>query len=299
MRRNLRTYLKAFGQIYPLYSGCGTLANSSVFRRALENERARVMVSLDVGAKIIVPTNDFIGRAIYYFADLDPKITWVCRKLLRPGDTVIDIGANLGLVALTAAALVGERGLVHAFEPQPEFVNLLRRSARVNAFRHLRIHGVALGMEDGELELFVPRWNAGRASLVRREASGGRGMVVPVRDAGTYLNALGFGPIRLLKIDVEGYEPYVINAAANFLSAHPPDCILFELNDYTGRFSEQEVVKQLVALDYEFLEIRRSLIRMRLFRIDMKRPRDGYGNDVLAVRRGPGSSEIVASVAAA
>ncbi|MFM7269960.1 MAG: hypothetical protein ACKOZT_15490, partial [Cyanobium sp.] len=59
------------------------------------------------------------------------------RCLLQPGDSVIDIGANLGVYALSMARVVGDTGKVRAFEPASETAALLRESARLNGFHQL------------------------------------------------------------------------------------------------------------------------------------------------------------------
>ncbi|MGH7293079.1 MAG: hypothetical protein ACREJT_17790, partial [Myxococcota bacterium] len=126
--------LRALSRCYPLKSGLGTLASSRPFLRALDGEQGLHWARLRCGAQILVPLDDFVGRALWFFGDLDPKLTWICERLLRPGDTVLDIGANLGLVSLIARERVGASGAVHAFEPQPELVELIGQSARANGF---------------------------------------------------------------------------------------------------------------------------------------------------------------------
>jgi FkbM family methyltransferase len=265
----------------------------------MKTENPEVVKSIRRRTKIIVPTNDYIGRAIYFFGDLDPKVTWVCAQILRPGDVVLDIGANIGLISLTAAAIVGESGTVHSFEPQPDLADLIRRSARANGFDHLHVHCLALGSRDGAFELFVPDSNAGSASIVRRGHSGpGRSIPVHVSHAGQYLEGLNLPQIRLIKLDVEGYEQFIVKSSRDFLRRNEPNAILFELNDYNRSFSEQEIIREFVELGYQFLEIRRTLLNMRLFRIDMSRPAERYGNDILAVKSGPVSEDIMARVRA-
>lgn len=61
------------------------------------------------------------------------------RMLLNPGDSVIDLGANLGVYALSMARVVGKRGRVTAFEPASETAALLRASALLNGFTQLEV----------------------------------------------------------------------------------------------------------------------------------------------------------------
>ncbi|MEI6160727.1 MAG: FkbM family methyltransferase [Roseococcus sp.] len=292
----LRAALRGLGHAYPLYSGCGTIANSAAWRAMMAGAPEEAVAPIrGTAARLIVPTGDFIGAAVYGLGDLDPKVTWVARRILRPGDTALDIGANLGLVAMAMADAVGPGGRVEAFEPQPRFAALARRSAELNGFAHLTLHEVALGQRDATVELHIPHENMGRASIGRAE---GADEVIQVtqRHAGALLGSLHLGSIRLIKMDVEGYETEVVAGAEAFLRANPPDAILFELNDYEGAFRDQPLIGQLMALGYRFAEIPRCLWRMRLNRIDPQTATARLANDILAVREGAAGEAILASV---
>jgi FkbM family methyltransferase len=280
----LSQILRAAGSLYPLYSGCGTIANSRVFRSALAAESSERTIRLKSGALIIVPTDDYVGRSIYYFGDLDRKLTWLCREILRPGDVAIDIGANIGLVSLNMAAFVGPSGRVEAFEPQPRLWPFLRRSIELNSFSQITLHPIALGAEDGTLELSIPLFNSGGASLHHRYDNNDC-VEITVRNSGKYLSSLDLPRIRLMKIDVEGYEQVVLSNATSFFVSNPPESILFELNDHSVPFHEQPVVLLLRDLDYELYNIPRSLLRMRLEKIPKSITRASRSHDVLGIRR--------------
>lgn len=243
------------------------------------------------GAEILVPIEDWIGRTLYYFGDLDPKITWVLKRILRPGDTVLDIGANVGLVSIIARQIVGNNGKVHAFEPQPTLVDLMYKSLEKNGYSDVVIHKVALGVEKEEKELFIPEGHFGAASLIRESFKGNK-ISVRVENATTYLASLGLPPIRLVKMDVEGYEAEIIKGAWDFFETNRPDAILFELNDHSVPFFQQPVIGLLSELGYQFLNIRKSKLKMRLCRINSSTPSKQYGHDILAAPTGQIYDEI-------
>ena len=110
------------------------------------------------------------------------------------------------------------------------------------------------------------------------------------------LESLQLGPIRLMKMDVEGHETDIIAGAEAFLRRNPPDAILFELNEYDGAFGEQELVTQISALGYRFAEIPKSLWRMRLRPIDPVTAGRRLANDILAVRLDATGDAILAQV---
>lgn len=292
----LRAALRGLGRLYPLYSGCGSIANSRPWRALMAGAPEEAVAGIRGSrARLIIPTDDFIGAAVYGLGDLDPKVTWVAQRILRPGDTALDIGANLGLVAMAMADAVGPTGRIEAFEPQPRFAALTRRSAALNGYAHLTLHEVALGRADATVQLHIPAENKGRASIGRAEGAD-EIITVTQRDAGALLESLALGPIRLAKMDVEGYETEVVAGAETLLRANPPDAILFELNDYEGAFRDQPLITQLQGLGYIFAEIPKCLWRMRLNRIDLGTTTGRLANDILAVRADPTGEAILAAV---
>src|SRR5947208_1901642 len=110
--------ISSIAHMYPFYSGCGTIANSRPMD-VMAPPLSDLVWARSVGGEVLVPLDDLVGRALYFFGDLDPKLTWVIRRLLEPGDIALDIGANLGFLSLFMAKIVGAHGAVHAFEPNP------------------------------------------------------------------------------------------------------------------------------------------------------------------------------------
>jgi FkbM family methyltransferase len=84
-------------------------------------------------------------------------LTEAFAEVIRPGMTVVDVGANLGYFTLLMAELVGPTGLVHAFEPNPKLVARLKQSVAVNGFaQRVEVHEQALSNSEGRFKLFVP-----------------------------------------------------------------------------------------------------------------------------------------------
>ncbi len=141
------------------------------------------------------------------------------RRCLRPGDVVIDVGANVGLTTLAASRAVGDSGKVIAVEPHPRIFSYLQGNVALNEVRNVSTHNVALGSQEGTLHL-----SDMRADDQNFIASGGRGIEIPVRR----LDDLPIeGPrVAMLKIDVEGYEKLVLEGATATLAR--TQCVYFE-----------------------------------------------------------------------
>jgi FkbM family methyltransferase len=147
------------------------------------------------------------------------------RHLLRPGDVVIDGGANIGLYTLIAAAKVGPTGRVIACEPSPGTMDLLRANVRVNRFDWVELHEVALAAEPGQLALHVFQPGSGYSSFApadRRSADEIDVDVTTLDDiAGIHLNRTA-----LIKLDTEGAELLALRGAPLLLEHARPDFII-------------------------------------------------------------------------
>lgn len=269
---------------YPLYSGCGRIANHPWVERICG--RANEKIWARVTGEILAPMDDHVGRAAFYCGDLDPKVTWICRKVIQKGDTVLDIGANIGVTTVAMASMVGALGKVHSFEPNPELQLMLRQVIERNHFLNVTLHSMALGPADSAMELRVPRSNLGMGSLVRHGNPDDAVYKVPVRRLSEVVAQEGIKTIRMIKIDVEGFEADVFNGAQELLREIRPDAILFELNQERGAFGDQPVVRLLHEAGYDFLGVPQCKLRMRLNKMDLRQPLPPKGNDYLAVLRG-------------
>ena len=79
----------------------------------------------------------------------------------KPGDVVLDIGANQGLFAIAASSAVGACGVVHAFEPDKDLASSLRKTIQKGEIKNIKIHQVALGSKSESLKLYKNPYNSG------------------------------------------------------------------------------------------------------------------------------------------
>jgi FkbM family methyltransferase len=144
---------------------------------------------------------------------------------LRPGDVLVDVGANSGYFSLLAAHRVGPRGRVFAFEPNPEVRRLLDTNVQLNRLGD-RVQTVdyAICNRSAEQVRFFVTPHSGFSTL-SPEAShggdylaGGRDITVATRTLDDWMSESGIARIDFLKIDVEGGEYEVIAGAAGALA---------------------------------------------------------------------------------
>lgn len=281
-------------RLYPFYSGCGALANAPFIERLAGASAATVWANVP-GGWVLAPLGDFVGRAAFYVGELDRKLTWICSRLLSEGDVALDIGANIGMVTTLMASLVGHSGQVHAFEPNPSLHPLLTQVIGRNRLANVKVHPVALGSREANLELRIPAINSGAASLVRGGANSGETTSqVPVRRLADIARREGIQRARLIKIDVEGYEAEVLQGAREWIESARPDAILFELNEAVQPpYSAIPVFQILLDLNYSFLAIPRAMVSLRLRHFEPRKASTLMGHDFVAVARGDRHDEVL------
>jgi FkbM family methyltransferase len=269
------------GRRYPFLSGNFRIVNYSKISRVFAANDTLSWCS-SPGGPLLVPLNDAVGRCIYFTGDYDRKITWLCRKLLRPGDIALDIGANLGVVTLAMARFVGPSGWVHCFEPNPTMQNLLSQSI-ARSYHNITLHPIALGVEGATLDLRVPSANIGAGSFINnREASDAEVIKCPIRRLADVISDEEITSVRLVKLDVEGFENEVLLGAGDLLSAIRPMVIL-ETNETSRQpFREYPAIATLISNGYRFFAIPKALISMRMQEISVDRI-GAPSHDVLAV----------------
>ncbi len=167
--------------------------------------------------------SDDIQKAIYLnlyeWRDLR-----VVRRLIEPGQTVVDIGANVGFYTLQFARLVGAGGEVHAFEPVAANRERLARNVALNNFvARVAINPEAVSANSGSADLSTtPARNSGWARI------GDGGTVVPTVAIDDYLDGKGIERVHFLKCDIEGHELAMLKGAARLLKAGRIDRVMIE-----------------------------------------------------------------------
>ena len=103
------------------------------------------------GARVIVSLNDRVGR-LMWTGCYEPELVALLRKVLDPGMTFVDVGAHIGYFSLIAAALVGEKGVVHSFEPDPDCFSRLVVNSSVYSW--VKTHNSAVADRNGEIPCY-------------------------------------------------------------------------------------------------------------------------------------------------
>jgi len=195
---------------------------------------------------------DVVGRVIYKTGYWERRLSeWVMQRFGDEGMNFIDVGANLGYYTCLFSKLAGSRGRVLAFEPEPMNLKLLRKNVSRNGSSNVEILAMALGDHQAEMSLNVYKAsNRGAHSIVM--PGSGTSVQVPVRTLDEIANA-HFSedqPISMIKIDVEGYEPYVLRGGAKTIERS--NCLIVEYVPRMVRIMKTDVAEMFGPLFDQF-----------------------------------------------
>jgi FkbM family methyltransferase len=179
-----------------------------------------------------IACNDHVGRPLREGVFENSELAFV-EAYVKPGMTVLDLGAHHGLYTLLASKRVGVTGKVFAFEPSPRERKSLRRHLFLNHCRNVTVESMALGKENAEVDLYVvEEWAAGCNSLRPPDVSAKTTRTpVQVTRLDDWLNKHEIGPVSFVKLDVEGAELDALRGAEGFLARTPRPVILAEIQD--------------------------------------------------------------------
>jgi FkbM family methyltransferase len=159
----------------------------------------------------------------------EPFTTRILAALVRPGDVVVDVGANIGWYSAVLGRLVGAGGTVIAVEPDPRNLELLRRNMAGVAARYLEFAG-ALADRESTMELSLSPSNLGDHRLVGSTAHPEEQLrttvTVPVAtlDALFAVHSIDPSEVRVLKIDTQGAESLIFLGSPQFFGRFPSHC---------------------------------------------------------------------------
>ncbi len=245
------------------------------------------------GLQLHLDLRDYIQRGIFYEAWETPELAFA-RAILRPGDIMFDVGANVGIFTLVAARIVGPTGQVHAFEPIPVNFERLTENVQRNGFVNVVVNQTAAGPVDGVtqlgLEPDMERTSGEQMSGFFTVGSTRRQVTVPVVSLDRYAEShLPDRAVRFIKIDVEGYEPEVLRGLQSLLDAQRVDVMMMEVDVYSLNRHAMTVgalVDRLVKSGY-------LLYRLRL---PAKLRRWVYKGEPTIPRRKPGRHSLLSTV---
>ena len=189
--------------------------------------------------------------AAYYFSGFPDW--WEMRFMqdyLRPGDRFLDVGANVGLYSIFAAALVGVEGLVDAFEPASIPANRLQQAIELNHLGgRINLHRLAVTDNTGSVEFGFAADDC-QSHIRRNGEEAGNSISVPAVRLDEYCAGQRYA---MAKFDIEGHEPLALSGASGMLANGNPRVMQIEMAGYSKLFgvSTAEFVQRLSDIGYD------------------------------------------------
>ena len=244
-------------------------------RRFMANPMHRKYISLALRARRVFPNMPIplrlsfgavwlaekgaLDQELMYSGFEETEMQFV-QRVLRPGMTVLDIGAHHGLYTLLASKCVGRNGRLIAFEPSPRECKRLAKHVRVNRCRNVEIESCALGKDSGEADLFVVNGFRDWGNSLRPPAvpDATQRVRVPLRRLDDVLAERGVGKVDFIKLDAEGSELAVLQGARRLLQAAPRPAILVEVEDERTRpwgYPARDILQLLARWNYRWFAL--------------------------------------------
>jgi len=169
----------------------------------------------------------YIGGHIVLNGSYEPFEMHILLSLLNEGDIAVDIGANIGVYTLTMTKRVGTTGKVYAFEPEPVNFELLTKNIKENNLTNVICSEFAISNTATLTSLFLSEENFGDHRLYQDNTD--RKVISVITDSLDNLLINKYkegGSIKLIKIDTQGFEPFVIEGAKQIIQEHLPAIFL-------------------------------------------------------------------------
>lgn len=233
---------------------------------------------------------DWLGQYVYLTGVYEPATSAMFEHLLEPGECMLDVGANAGFFSLLCAKLVGPGGRIFAFEPIPSVRQRLEANIALNGVRNVRVMGVAVSDRPAQLTMFEgPDGHKGISSLRPLAQASGTLMVqtVALDDMCEEIE----GPVRCIKIDVEGAEMLALLGMQKLLVRDHPYLII-EFTDESLRsfgHSARQMADWLAALGYSLYRIEEP----GLIPLELEQPNLPRQYNVLAGRSLPATLQAM------
>lgn len=251
LKRSLfRLYTWVFGRVFGtrLARVIWMVPGSRALYRLLMTRLTPEVVQVD-GHQLRLDPTDSLLLSVRGDYEVTERRTF--RSCIRPGDTVIDIGAHIGLYTLAAAEAVGPTGRVIALEPMSANFELLSSNVASNGYSdRVVLHRIAVSDSEGQARLNLSDLNSGDNSLT---TGSGAVEIVPTVTLDALLGA--DARINVMKMDIQGGEPAALAGAHRSLAANDDVVLFTELSPSHLPGEASTYLDELAETGFELFEV--------------------------------------------
>jgi FkbM family methyltransferase len=209
------------------------------------------------GLRLRLRLGNDLSKCIYVGGAFEPNEFAFLASFLRPGMTVLDVGANEGVYTVFMANRVGRSGRVVACEPSSREQRRLAENVRINRLQNVQVEPVAVGRSDGTTTIAIAGYgHEGQNTIGDRVANANVATVgteeVPLRRLDTIVRERSLRALDFVKIDAEGSEIAILEGTEEALTTHSP-VLQLEIEEHSLRRqggSPDELLELLEQLGY-------------------------------------------------
>ena len=185
----------------------------------------------------------------------EPFETELVKKEIKKGDVVLDLGANIGYYTLIFAKLVGKRGKVFAFEPDPTNFSLLKKNVEINGYKNVELVQKAVSNKTGKIKLYLCEDNKGDHRIYNSH-DGRQSIEIEAIRLDDYFKNYN-GAVDFIKMDIQGAEGGAIQGMFNLLKKNNVKIITEFWSIGLKRFGidSEECLKLLIEFGFKLYEV--------------------------------------------
>lgn len=186
-----------------------------------------------MGSKMLLDPISALGQSIISNKDYEHDMFALIAKYLKSEQVFIDVGANEGIFTLFTSKIVGPRGRVIAFEPEPSIYNNLVLNIEINSLQNVETEKCALGSTNGVQKFFTySSLNRGASSFIPISKRHYSACEVPVIRYERWFKTRDLGFVNLVKVDIEGWEYQFLKGMGEFLNPSHIGVLIIELHPH-------------------------------------------------------------------
>jgi len=193
----------------------------------------------------------YVDRCIINEGIFEKKSVQWLPYLLKEGDIVLDIGANIGYYSVLISKIIGKTGFIYAFEPTKHFCTILKNNLDENKINNVEIFEYGLSNKNQELEIFI-----GPSSATLHEPEGYEVIEgkekIKLTTLDEFVKDKNLNRIDFIKIDVDGHEPLFFEGAWSSLDKFSPIilCEISHLHYFTAGFTAWDFYREVRKHNY-------------------------------------------------
>ncbi len=204
----------------------------------IENERYKGDVRLELDEKH--PNEKWLINNLTSGNIYEPDVSRVFLRVLREGDTVIDVGANVGFFTMLSAALVGPAGKIVSFEPDERNRDRLNTNLALNSFNNVTLVGNPASNKVAPVEFFINSddsggnalWDPGQFPGNTKSQANRQTISMTTTTLDDALANYAAPPPKLIKVDTEGADQHVLEGARQLLTGAAVPFVIAELHEF-------------------------------------------------------------------